>query len=228
MSDVYIYADETGNLDYNADGKAGATPYFGFGTVTYAGPHGDALWRGMVLRADVGHKAGPGAGSARRGFHALNDSNRTRAEVFAEVATQGPRFDATLLYKENADADVKQRGEMYLYKLAWYLHLKDVITYVSSSGDRVFVIVATLGTAARATQARAALLDVCQMVRRDVILCQWDSATSWGLQVADYCLWATQRRESRGGGTWWQDYIRPLTRSVFFPWGYASTPLAWR
>lgn len=219
MADVYLYADETGNLDYNSDGVR-TSHYFGFGTALFSGDHGAALWRGLNLRAQM--EAGSSEGIVQnmpRGFHAVVDSNRTRAQMFAELAAQAPRVDATLLYKPNAFDSVRARGEMYLYKIAWHLHLKEIITRVSQPGDRVFVIVASLGTKKRATQVRAALADVCQQTRRDVVLCIWDSATSWGLQIADYALWAIQRRQEDRPGTWWDDYVSPTTTSVFFPWG---------
>lgn len=227
MADVYLYADETGNLDYDIAGKQGATPCFGFGSVVFDGPHADALWRGLALRAEVEARSNVGSKGMPRGFHAVDDSNLTRSEVFQEISSQAPRFDATLLLKSAAYAHVKAAGEMRLYQMAWYLHLKYLAPKVAKPGDRLFVIVATLGTASRRTQARAALNDVCQQTGIDYVLCQWDSAPSWGLQVADYCLWSVQRREERRSGTWWEEYIRPFTASVFFPWGQHSTPLRW-
>lgn len=219
MADVYLYADETGNLDYNADGVR-TSYYFGFGTAMFDGEHGEALWRGLHLRAQLeSGETGRIAQNMPRGFHAVVDSNKTRAQMFAEIAIQRPRIDATLLYKPSAYSSVRARGEMYLYKLAWHLHLKAVIARVSQPGDRIFVIVATLGTKSRATQVRAALTDVCAQTGRDIVLCIWDSATSWGLQVADYALWAIQRRQEDRSGTWWDDYIAPATATVFFPWG---------
>ena len=38
-----MYADETGNLDYSAGDKVGATKYFGFGTAVFSGDHGSFL-----------------------------------------------------------------------------------------------------------------------------------------------------------------------------------------
>lgn len=39
--DVYMYADETGNLDYDVAG--GGSKYFGIGTATWTGEHGPHL-----------------------------------------------------------------------------------------------------------------------------------------------------------------------------------------
>lgn len=227
MAVIYIYADETGNLDYDVIDGSGASPYFGFGTVSYIGDHGNALWGGLALRAAAEGRLSSSERTFASGFHAVDDSARTRHEVYAEIARQEPRFDATLLYKPNANRDVRERGEMYLYQLAWYLHLKFVVKEVAKPGDHVIVVVATLGTSRRRNEARAAIRDVCEQVRVDFTLCVWDAATSWGLQVVDYALWATQRRETRGKGSWWGDYVRPITHSVFFPWNCARERLDW-
>lgn len=220
MADIYIYADETGNLDYDAAGKQGASRFFGFGTVVFDQSHAQALWDGLVLRVAVaaGQGGQPGLNQPR-GFHAREDSNLTRAAVLNELARQAPRFDSTFLLKENGYADVKARGGAYLYKLTWFLHFKYVAEQVSAPGDRLVVVVASLGTRARQTEARMALEDVCQQMDRSFVLCIWDAATSWGVQLADYALWADQRDLERRSGTWYAEYVKPLAASRFFPWG---------
>ncbi len=215
-----MYADETGNLDYDAAQKIGATSYFGFGTAVFTGDHGQALWKGLRLRAAIerGEEASSGV-RLPRGFHARDDSNRTRAQMFAEIAREAPRFDATLLRKASAFERVKLRGEMYLYKYAWFEHFKRVAPLVSADDDTLFVIVASLGTKARQTQATSALKDVCDQMRRSFVLCTWDSPTSWGLQVADYGLWAINRELVGGTGSWYAEYIKPTAGSIVCPWG---------
>jgi Protein of unknown function (DUF3800) len=222
MADVYLYADETGNLDFDGASKAGGSAYFGFGTAVFPDDHGHALWAGLRLRARMESR------DVRlpRGFHAVNDSSHTRAEMFAEVKAQSPRIDATLLLKANAYENVRAAGEMRLYKMAWYLHFKHVAEHISEPGDTLYVVVSTLTTKARQTQARTALHDVCSQIKRDSVLCVWDAGTSWGLQVADYALWAIQRRTDDRPGTWWEDYVRESTSSVYFPWR-ASRNLDW-
>jgi hypothetical protein len=219
MADIYIYADETGNLDYSPAGISRASSYFGFGTAIFTGHHGEELWRGLALRSRVERGDGHGHVTIRNGFHAVRDSNRTRAEMFNEIANQSPRVDATLLLKRNAFPEVVRKGEMYLYKLAWYLHFQALAPCVSEPGDHLFVIVATLGTKKRQTQARKALHEVCTQMNRDFTLCTWDAGTSWGLQVADYALWSIQRRQEGSPGTWWHDYVKNHTHHVNFPWG---------
>ncbi|MBF4628882.1 DUF3800 domain-containing protein [Curtobacterium flaccumfaciens] len=219
MSTVYVYADETGNLDYDVS-KGGASEYFGFGTAVFTDEHPEALWGGLDLRARLTAGEGDRSGvQLPRGFHAVQDTPATKAAVFSEIRSQAPRFDSTFLLKREAYGSVRARGEMYLYKMAWYLHFKHVAAQVSVQGDTLVVVAASFGTKRRQAEAEAALRDVCSQTGRKYVLCVWDSATSWGLQVADYGLWAMQRDLEGKSGTWYADYVAASTASRFTPWG---------
>lgn len=217
MADIYMYADETGNLDYNLG--EGSSRYFGIGTATWVGRHGVDLWQATALRfrhAAAGIEC-PG------GYHAKNDSYATRAEVYNTIRGQAPRFDMTFLAKANASPHVRAQGEIYLYRLGWYMHFKEIARQVTSSGDTLHVAVATLGTKARKRAFQKAITDVCQQgapAGCRVVVAHWDSATSWGLQVADYALWAMQRQLERGDVTW-MHAVEPTLLSCFLPWDKA-------
>lgn len=218
MADIYLYADETGNLDYDGASKKGASTYFGFGTATFDGQHADALFSGLQLRAEI---SSSGIELAK-GFHAVDDKISTKNKVFQLVGEQAPRFDATFLYKAGAYDSVKARGQEYLYKMAWYLHIKEVALHVANKNDTLYVIAGTMGTAARKTAAKQALADVCNQIDRDIRLCVWEAATSWGLQVADYGLWAMQRILEGKACTWYEPCIKPTMQTNFRPWGTAK------
>lgn len=158
--------------------------------------------------------------SLPRGFHAVNDANRTRNDVYRVIKEQAPRFDATFLWKAKAYPAVRARGQMYLYKMAWFLHFKEIARQVSDEGDTLYVIVGTFGTAARKTAAIAAVRDVCGQVDRNIVLCPWESSSSWGLQVADYGLWAVQRKLEGKICTWYEPCVMPTLSSFYTPWGY--------
>lgn len=212
MGRIYLYVDETGNLDYNNTSESG---FFGFGTAAFPDEHGDELWAGLKLRAALSAKGL----DLPHGFHAKNDSTPTKNEMFQVLGELAPRFDTTFLYKPNAYTSVKARGEMYLYKLAWYLHFKEIAQRVANRNDTIVVVAGSFGTKKRQAQARAALEEVCSQVNRDIELCVWEAATSWGLQVADYALWSTHRSLQGKGGQWHEQYVRPTLRTVFRPWG---------
>lgn len=209
-----MYADETGNLDLDGAGNERAGAHFGFGTAVFNGDHGDHLFGGLRLRAELEAEGL----SLTGGFHAVDDRTSTRNRMFQLIREQAPRFDTTFLYKPNARQTVRDRGQMYLYRLAWFLHFKEIAVQVSKPGDTLYVIVAAFGTAAKRTEARVALEEVCSAINRDVVLCVWNAGTSWGLQVADYGLWATHRRIRGKHCSWFEPCIQPTLRSVFRPW----------
>lgn len=210
-----MYADETGNLDYAPAGKSGATEYFGFGTAVFRDDHGSYLFEGLELRAKLEAKGL----HLPKGFHAVDDSKHTKDEMFELIRAQAPRFDTTFLLKDNAYTSVKQKGEMYLYKMAWFQHFKEIALQVSNINDDLYVIVGSIATSGRKTQAKAAIADVCSQVNRVIHLCHWDACTSWGLQVADYGLWATHRSLMGRSCKWFAPSVQPTLESVFLPWG---------
>ena len=215
MADVFVYADETGNLDYNPAGKEGASTYFGFGSVIFNGDHSDALWQGLVLRAALEQAGHP----LPKGFHAKNDRWEIRSPKFALLSSLGPRVDATFLRKAGAYDYVKARGWEYLYKYAWYAHLKYLCEFHLGKDDHLYVVVASLGTKKRQQLAREAIQDVCDQMPQSITLCIWDAATSWGLQAADYALWAVQREVEKRPIKVYDSQIKPLVESCYFPWG---------
>lgn len=217
VTNVYMYADETGNLDY--DVYRGGSKYFGIGTATWTGDPAEHLWQGERMR--FGHAAN--GIECSKGYHAVDDTRATRNEVYQVIKEQAPRFDTTFLAKQNAYPNVRARGQTYLYKLAWYLHFKAIARWVTQPGDTLYVAVATLGTAARKTAFKNAIDEVCAQVKpglRNVIVAHWDSASCWGLQVADYGLWAVQRLIERQDSQYmWA--VDPSLRSKFMPLGQA-------
>ena len=216
---IYLYADETGNLDYeglpNPQG-GGASTYFGFGTATFVTEnHGNDLLNGLHLRAQA-TKHGI---HLPLGFHACHDSNKTRSEMFAEIQRQAPRIDTTFLYKANAFQSVRDEGPLRLYKMALYLHLKEIACRVARPQDELFIVIAEFGTKKTSRAARAAVEDVCDQISRKITLCVWSARSSWGLQVADYALWAVQRHLEGKKCSWYAPCIAPNLVSTFLPWG---------
>lgn len=217
MADIFMYADETGDLDMT--GSVGASQYFGFGTAVFAGDHGHHLWEGLELRCALEAKGV----RLPRGFHAKNDSHTTRTQVFDLIRRQRPRLDTTFLLKANAYPTIKQAGQVRLYKMAWYLHFKEIARRVSNVGDRLFVIIGMLQTHNKRDAIRHALEDVCgQVGGRTIVPCIWDAPSSWGIQVADYGLWAVQRKVEGRDCPWFDACVRPTLRTTFMPWGKHS------
>jgi hypothetical protein len=64
--------------------------------------------------------------------------------VFSRIKAQAPRFDTTFLAKRKAQPGLKAAGPVHLYKMAWYLHFKEIVRPVSEPGDVVYAIVGAL------------------------------------------------------------------------------------
>jgi hypothetical protein len=218
VRDIYVYADETGDL--TMDAPKGASRYFGFGTAVFVGDHGRQLWEGLELRCRL-ERDGV---QLPAGLHAKNDSRATWSEVFTLIRQQALRFDATLLLKERASASIKTEGPIALYRTAWFLHFRHVVQQISEPGDRLYVIAGSLQTSRKRDAIRLALKEVCAQVGtgRDIVPCIWDAASAWGIQVADYALWAVQRLvEQELESAWFERCIKPTLRSMLRPWEQA-------
>ena len=57
---------------------------------------------------------------------------------------------------------------------------------------------------------------------REIVLCGWDASSAWGVQVADYGLWAVQRDLDGRPCSWYRSAVLPTLGSTFTPWGKKS------
>jgi hypothetical protein len=191
----YLYADESGNFDFSRG--RGATRYFSVGTILLAGDDavGELQRDLLALRTRLqwdGVAAGPS-------FHASEDRQAVRDEVFAVLGEHAFRTDVTLLEKSKAQPHLRASDPM-LFQYAWYYHFKFLAPYVNGSGDELMVTAATIGT----NRLRGAFRNAVESVVRQ---CAWRTAprvvfaptgSDPCLQAADYMLWAVMRQWERG------------------------------
>lgn len=189
MADLYVFADEAGNFDFSP--KPAASRYFVLTTITanHCGV-GDRL---LALRRELGWKGM----HLDRVFHATEDPQAVRDEVFSLLADAEFRVDATILEKRKAQPHLQ--SEAAFYKMAWFLHFKHVARKIAQPTDRLFVAAASLGTKKKRGTFHAAVDDVVRQVSpcRSHRVAFWPAASDPCLQVADYCTWAIQRRWER-------------------------------
>jgi hypothetical protein len=212
MSDLYVFADEAGNFDFSRG--RGASRYFILCTVTSNHCEmGDAL---LSLRRDLGWRGL----HLDRVFHATEDPQPVRDEVFALLADMDCRIDATILEKCKAQEHLKDQAR--LYKMAWYLHFKQLAWHMSSS-DRLFVAASSLGTKKARHALHAAVDEVVVQLSpcRSHRVAFWPTDSDPCLQVADYCTWAIQRRWERGDERS-HELIAAKIRSEFDVWQRGS------
>ncbi len=212
-ADLYVFADEAGNFDFSRG--TSASRYFILCTVTSRQcTAGDAL---LELRHDLGWRGV----HLDRVFHATEDPQHVRDEVFALLANQDFEIDATILEKPKAQP--RLREDASLYKMAWYLHFKYLAKSMSRS-DRLFVGAASLGT----KKARGAMHTAVDDVAKQLSPCRshrvafWPAASDPCLQVADYCTWAIQRKWERNDARSYT-LIEDKIRSEFDVWGRGRT-----
>lgn len=189
MTDRYVFADEAGNFDFSRND--GASRYFILCTVSSEACHvGDELLR---LRRELGWK-GLHLDSV---FHATEDPQAIRDEVFSLLGGLDFRVDATIL--EKCKAQPHLRDEKRLYKMAWFLHFKHVAPRIATQADRMFVAASSLGTKKARHAFHQAVDDVVQQVSpcRSHRVAFWPATSDPCLQVADYCTWAIQRKWER-------------------------------
>jgi hypothetical protein len=188
---MYVFADEAGNFDFKAGG--GASRYFIIGTVSARNPDvGNRLlelrrelaWQGIALEST---------------FHATQDLQLVRDQVFQLLQNETFRFDVTILDKRKTIPKLQADQERF-YKQAWYLHFKYVCPQIVRPRDQLMVVAASIGTKKRRRIIRLAIEDVVAQVApcRRWEVAFWPSESDPCLQVADYCTWAVQRLYEAG------------------------------
>lgn len=215
MPRKYLFTDEAGNLDFS-NGQ-GASRYFVLTTVSAetceVGDHLLELRRNLAIRkvSDVGDH-----------FHATEDKQHVRNEVFGVLQGLDFHIDCTVFEKAKAYARIRQNDE-YFYKLACFLHFQHVLAR-SQAGDELLVVAASLGTKSKKRAFQQAFNDVvgqCSPVGHSTAY--WSASAEPCLQAADYCSWAIQRKWERDD---LRSYalIQPKIRSEFDAWRVGRIP----
>jgi hypothetical protein len=207
--DRYVFSDEAGNFHFSRN--QGASRYFVLCTVTVDDCSvGDDLldlrrtlgWRGMHLDSV---------------FHATEDPQAVRNEVFDLLKDSALRIDATIF--EKSKAQLHLQTDRALYKMAWYLHFKYVAPDIVTPSDRLFVVASSLGTKKRRGLFHTAVDEVVHQVSpcHSYRVAFWPAQSDPCLQVADYCTWAIQRKWE-GSDTRSYDIIAPKIATEFDVW----------
>jgi hypothetical protein len=187
MARKYLFADESGNFDFSRG--QGASKYFILATMTTGDCRvGDDL---LKLRREL---AWQGKGLETQ-FHAAEDEQVIRDEVFRILAGGGFRIDATILEKSKAQPSIRPDNARF-YKMAWYLHLKYLAPRIARESDELMVVGASVGTKKKRQIFHLAVQDVVWQVTPTLnykVAC-WNGPTEPCLQAVDYCCWAIQRK----------------------------------
>jgi hypothetical protein len=201
MARLYLFSDESGNLDFS--GRDGATRYFAVGTISIDDAQLAVLRSKLtVLRYNLAW-ANHGLDSY---FHATENDPRTRHEVFDALTDVSFSVDITLLEKVKAPPETR-RDEAAFYGHAWYHHLKRLAPRDLEAGDEFMVVAAELGT----RRTRKAFRDAIESVMTQVVpyrvkrtLAFWPCSSDFALQAVDYCLWAVVRKWERSDDAYYK------------------------
>jgi hypothetical protein len=167
----------------------------------------ELAWRGRVLER----------------FHAVDDRNEVRHEVFDLISQSNVRIDATVLDKTKAQPHLAGNPVRF-YKQASFLHFKYVIPRVTTRRDELMVVASSLQVKKKRAALHDAVEDVVHQVSptRRYVTAFHKNETDPCLQLADYAAWAIQRwfeRDDKG----WYDVIEDNVASVFAPFAGGST-----
>lgn len=206
---VYLFLDEGGNLVFSPKGTA----YFTMSVVRMRRPFPlDSLL--AQLRFDLIE-----SGMNKEYFHATEDEQSTRDNVFRLIQTALPAFrvDAIVVEKRKAAPKVREVPRFYPEIMAYLLRY--AINSVIKSGEysKVFVITDRLPIQQKKRAIEKAIkTTLAKMLPRGMPyrVIHHDSKSCCGLQIADYLNWAIFRKWESGDRRSY-DLIRSAVRSEF-------------
>jgi hypothetical protein len=192
MTRVHLFADESGNFDFSRG--RGASRYFILTTVSFFDDR--ASCRDLeALRYDLAWRGVDHPGP----FHATEDAQAVRDEVFAALAPHRFRVDAVVLEKSKAQPHLRTDDATF-YRYAWWLLMRYVAPQIVDAGDELLVVAASIGTKKRRSVYHNAVQRVMRQVLPGVPMrtAAWRDDADTGLQIADYRAWALKRKWEDG------------------------------
>jgi hypothetical protein len=196
MARCYLFADESGNLDFSR--SRGATPYFAVGTMLVRGDDAVEALRTDLLKLQT--ELGWSGIDQFNGFHASEDAQAVRDEVLEVLRRHPVTLDVTLLEKSKTQPHLRAT-DVEFFRLAWARHLS-TLPSVAGAADELMVAVAAVGTrktrAAFRAAAHSAVTETALHDNPRIVFTP--AAADPALQAADYLLWAAVRDRVQGDG----------------------------
>lgn len=182
---VYLFFDESGNLDFSPNGSN----HFCFGALTLRdpGPLSAAFTRLRYAMLEQGVEM--------EYFHAAEDRQAVRDQVFAALAEAGD-FEVDLLVADKRRMHPALRDPFEFYCKLGYVLMEAVLDRFRHLDEPIVVITDTLPL----QRERKALSKAFRMAIRGTLgdrpfcIVHHPSAAHAGLQAVDYCTWAMQRK----------------------------------
>ena len=209
-----MFSDESGDFTFRT--VPGASRYFLIATVTMSDCSiGDDL---QALQRELAWQ-----GTVIESFHASQDKNPVRDQVYDLIAQSNIRIDATALDKRKTEPSIAS-NPAYFYKLANFLHFKYVVPRVTTRTDDLMVVASSLQMKKKKGALHEAVRDVVYQVSptHRFVTAFLSNATDPCLQLADYAAWAV-RRKLEANDAHWYNIISNNVLSVFEPFATGTT-----
>ncbi len=208
MSDrVYIFLDESGNLDFGPRG----TKYFVLTAVSMKRPFvmnqalDDYKYDCIESGVDIDH------------FHCYNDSKRVRRIVFDLIMGDPDAIDIDCLVIEKSAIAAELQIATHFYPMMFgqvmNLAIQQIPQDIDSAGEVVVIsdtVPINKGRRAVEKSVQTVLASAFPKVQHRILHHQ--SRSHYGLQIADYCSWSIFRKWAVGDSSWF-DQIEPLIRN---------------
>ena len=190
MGTVYLFLDESGNFDFSP----GGTRHFILGCVVYR--RASALYAEVMdLRYDLMEE-----GYDLERFHATEDRQAVRDRVFAVIGRHLDAIEIHSLVVEKATTDPAIRTAVRFYPEMLGRLLGHVFETLSGYSE-VIVITDSIPVASQRRAIEKAVKTTLAEIlppRSRYRIYHHDSRSNIGIQIADYCTWAIQRKWKDG------------------------------
>lgn len=208
MSDfVYIFLDESGNLDFTSDGSK----YFLLTSVSMKRP-----FNLLRLIDDYKHDFLE-SGKKLEFFHCTDDRYEVKSEVFEIIAKQVNDLRINCLIIEKAGTSLSFRDDTKFYP-SLLKHLLNIVLLdeLHIGVQDVVVITDTLPSRRRNRKLveKSVRMTLTNRLPPGVSyqVLHHQSRSHYGLQVADYCCWALHKKWQMGTTSWYNK-IQPAIRN---------------
>ncbi len=145
-------------------------------------------------------------------FHATNDKVWVRDRVFNFLAKSNFRADVIIIDKPKIE-DYLRADRLRSYQRAWFLHFEHLATKVVTARDELLVVTASLQVNRMKHAVREAVREVVTQLfpTGSLHTAFWPAMSDPCLQIADYVVWAVQRKHEQGDSGF---YDRISSRTV--------------
>lgn len=207
MSDcVYIFLDESGNLDFSARG----TRHFVLTSVSMVRPF--AMYEALdAYKYDCLE-----FGLENEHFHCSHDNRHVRARVFGIISVHLNDLGVCSLVAEKRKTEPSLASDGRLYAAMLRCLLRGALSRTTDPKPSEVVVIADVVPLQSRRKAieksvRSALFEIPSQ-RPTFRILHHDSRAHYGLQVADYLCWAVFRKYERGDSGYF-DKLRPALLS---------------